>query len=92
MVTESPNTPIVLLNYYAWKSRLAEQMAASDPDPARRAELEKIAAVCRHVPAHAPRDFWEAIQAYWFTHLGVVTELNTWWTGENSSSSVLTTK
>jgi len=22
MVTESPNTPIVLLNYYAWKSRL----------------------------------------------------------------------
>ena len=45
---------------------------------ARRAELEKIAEVCRHVPAHAPRDFREALQAYWFVHLGVITELNTW--------------
>ena len=33
---------------------------------------------CRWVPAHVPRNFWEALQAYWFTHLGVVTELNTW--------------
>jgi formate C-acetyltransferase len=30
------------------------------------------------VPAHAPRDFWEALQYYWFVHLGVTTELNTW--------------
>jgi trans-4-hydroxy-L-proline dehydratase len=30
------------------------------------------------VPAHAPRDFHEALQAYWFVHLGVITELNTW--------------
>jgi trans-4-hydroxy-L-proline dehydratase len=35
-----------------------------------------IAEVCRHVPAHAPRDFWEALQYYWFVHLGVTTELN----------------
>ena len=38
-------------------------------DPQRKAELRKIAEVCRHVPAHAPRDFQEALQAYWFTHL-----------------------
>ena len=56
----------------------AEELANAETEPARRAELCKIAAVCRHVPAHAPRDFWEALQAYWFTHLGVVTELNTW--------------
>ena len=56
----------------------AEEMAASETDPERRAELWKIAEVCRHVPAHAPRDFWEALQAYWFIHLGVITELNTW--------------
>jgi formate C-acetyltransferase len=56
----------------------AREMAASEPNPDRRAELRKIAEVCRHVPAHAPRDFWEALQAYWFTHLGVVSELNTW--------------
>jgi pyruvate formate-lyase/glycerol dehydratase family glycyl radical enzyme len=56
----------------------AEAMASTEPDPRRKAELEKIAAVCRHVPAHAPRDFHEALQAYWFTHLAVITELNTW--------------
>ena len=57
---------------------LAEEMAAATLDPVRRAELEKIADVCRWVPAHAPRDLWEAIQMYWFVHLGTVTELNGW--------------
>jgi formate C-acetyltransferase len=56
----------------------AEEMAATEADPQRRAELERIAAACRRVPAHAPRDFWEALQAYWFVHLGVITELNGW--------------
>jgi formate C-acetyltransferase len=56
----------------------AAEMAAAEPDPRRKTELEKIADVCRHVPAHAPRDFQEALQAYWFTHLAVITELNTW--------------
>jgi formate C-acetyltransferase len=56
----------------------AEELAKTESNPDRRADLRKIAEVCRHVPAHAPRDFWEALQAYWFTHLGVVTELNTW--------------
>ena len=57
---------------------LAEEMAATTLDPVRRAELEKIADVCHWVPAHAPRDLWEAIQMYWFVHLGTVTELNGW--------------
>ena len=56
----------------------AHRQAAQESSPQRRAELERIAAVCEHVPAHAPRDFWEAIQYYWFVHLGVTTELNTW--------------
>ena len=47
-------------------------------DEQRIRELEKIAEVCRWVPAHAPRDLWEAIQMYWFVHLGTVTELNGW--------------
>ncbi len=59
-------------------AQLAEQMAASETRPQRKAELEKIADVCRWVPAHAPRDLWEAIQMYWFVHLGTVTELNGW--------------
>ena len=57
---------------------LAARMAAEEPDATRKAELEKISEVCRHVPAHAPRDFHEALQAYWFIHLSVLTEQNTW--------------
>ncbi|WP_372948954.1 trans-4-hydroxy-L-proline dehydratase [Mariniphaga sp.] len=59
-------------------AELAEQMAVTENNPQRVAELKKIAEVCRHVPAHAPRNFWEAIQMYWFVHLGTITELNGW--------------
>ncbi len=57
---------------------LAEKMAVEETDTARRKELLRIAAVCRWVPAHAPRDLWEALQMYWFIHLGTITELNGW--------------
>lgn len=59
-------------------AQLAKKMAASETNPQREAELKKIAEVCRHVPARAPRNFWEAIQMYWFVHLGTITELNGW--------------
>ena len=59
-------------------AKLAEEMAAEEKDLQRKKELMKIADVCHWVPAHAPRDFWEAIQAYWFTHLAVITEMNGW--------------
>ncbi len=57
---------------------LAEKMAQNETNPQRRKELKQIAAVCRRVPAHAPRNMWEAIQMYWFVHLGTITELNGW--------------
>jgi trans-4-hydroxy-L-proline dehydratase len=56
----------------------AEEMSAAESDPRRKSELERVAQVCRRVPAHAPRDFQEALQSYWFVHLSVITELNTW--------------
>ncbi len=59
-------------------AKLAEEKAAAETDPKRKAELLKIADVCHRVPAHAPRDFWEAVQMYWFVHLGTITELNGW--------------
>ncbi len=54
------------------------QLARAEKDPKRKKELHRIAAICNRVPAHAPRDFWEALQSYWFVHLGVTTELNPW--------------
>ncbi len=56
----------------------AARHAAAEADPVRKAELEQIAATCTWVPEHPARTFWEALQAYWFMHLGVITELNTW--------------
>ena len=57
---------------------LAESMAGKTVDPARKEELEEIARICRKVPAHRPDTFHEALQMYWFVHLGTITELNGW--------------
>jgi formate C-acetyltransferase len=67
-----------LIRFAKRHADLARASAKRETDSQRKAELERIAAVCSHVPAHAPRDFWEALQYYWFVHLGVTTELNTW--------------
>jgi formate C-acetyltransferase len=55
-----------------------DRLADAQSNPQRQNELRNIAATCRHVPAYAPRTFHEALQSYWFVHLGVITELNVW--------------
>jgi len=55
-----------------------EEMAEAESHTERKNELLEIAGICRKVPAHAPRTFHEALQYYWFVHLGVITELNPW--------------
>jgi pyruvate formate-lyase/glycerol dehydratase family glycyl radical enzyme len=55
-----------------------EKMAEEEKDSERKKELKEIAEMCRWVPAHAPRTFWEALQHYWFVHVGVVYETNPW--------------
>ncbi len=57
---------------------LAEEQAKAEVNKKRKKELLKIAEVCRWVPAKAPRNFHEAIQMYWFVHIGTITELNGW--------------
>ncbi len=59
-------------------AELADAQAETEQDPTCRDELKKIAAICRRVPAHAPENFHEALQMYWFLHLGTVSELNGW--------------
>ncbi len=53
-------------------------LAAKTNDPEKKDELHYKAGICNHVPAYPPRSFHEALQAYWFIHLGVITELNPW--------------
>jgi trans-4-hydroxy-L-proline dehydratase len=53
-------------------------LAVIEKDGERRKELVELAAICRKVPAHAPESFHEALQYYWFVHLGVITEVNPW--------------
>jgi pyruvate formate-lyase/glycerol dehydratase family glycyl radical enzyme len=71
-------TADALITFARRHAEKANALAETESDPQRRAELEQIAAVCTHVPAYAPRTFWEALQYYWFVHLGVTTELNPW--------------
>jgi len=67
-----------VIRYAERFAEMARELHRNEKNPKRRKELEKIADVCSHVPAHAPRDFLEALQYYWFIHLGVITELNPW--------------
>ncbi len=67
-----------VITYAKRHAEKALELAEKEKDSKRKKELVKIAEVCNHVPANAPRNLWEALQAYWFVHLGVITELNTW--------------
>jgi len=65
----------------AYAERHAEKLsllAKNEEDRGRKKELEELATICRNVPAHAPETFHEALQYYWFVHLGVITEVNPW--------------
>lgn len=64
---------ILLANRHA---DLAEQMAAQCGDPVRKAELLKIAEVCRWVPEHPARTFYEACQLVLFYEFAIFMEQN----------------
>ncbi|MDA8133159.1 MAG: formate C-acetyltransferase/glycerol dehydratase family glycyl radical enzyme, partial [Desulfobacteraceae bacterium] len=67
-----------LISFAARHARELDRLAALEKDPGRKTELENMAAVCRRVPAHKPESFHEALQYYWFLHVGIITELNPW--------------
>lgn len=55
-----------------WAHRHAElalAQASVEPDPVRRAELERIAETCAWVPEHPARTFYEALQSQWFVQM-----------------------
>jgi formate C-acetyltransferase len=67
-----------LLQFAKRHSRKLRELAKVEKDAKRKRELERMAEICRRVPAHAPETFWEALQYYWFVHVGVITEVNPW--------------
>jgi len=67
-----------LIRFAGRYAETLEVMAEVENDPVRKKELENMVAVCRQVPASAPRNLHEALQYYWFVHLGVITEVNPW--------------
>ena len=64
---------ITLANRYAEQ---AEQLARTEQDAGRKAELLAIARNCRRVPEQPPTTFYEAIQMVWFTQLGSILSEN----------------
>jgi len=64
----------VLAQRYA---SLAREMANEEKNAERRVELEGIGRICEWVPANPARSFREAVQAFWFTMLGVWLEAPT---------------
>ncbi len=66
---------MVLGDRYAAYAKLLSQ---EETDIERRQELLQIADNCSVVPRYQPRTYWQALQMYWFVHLGVTSEINPW--------------
>lgn len=66
---------IIFGERYAAKARV---LAENETDPIWREELLELAAICDVVPKNAPKTFRQAVQMYWFTHIGVTIEMNNW--------------
>jgi pyruvate formate-lyase/glycerol dehydratase family glycyl radical enzyme len=56
----------------------ARRLAAIETDENKKKDFLLIAETCDVVPAHKPETYHQALQMYWFTHIGVTTELNIW--------------
>lgn len=57
-------------------SALAVDLASRESDPARRAELERMGAICAKVPYEPASSFHEAMQAVWFSQVLLQIESN----------------
>jgi len=67
-----------ILIYARRYSEKLKDLAANERNFQRRQELLEMAKICEKVPAYAPDGFWEALQHYWFIHVGITYETNPW--------------
>ncbi len=52
----------------------AEELSLKADCPQEKERLHGIAECCRHISLHKPRNFREAVQLLWFSHLGTILE------------------
>lgn len=71
-------TADAIIGFAKRHSEELELLAKNESNENRKIELMQMAEICRWVPANAPRTFHEALQHYWFIHIGVITEVNPW--------------
>ncbi len=57
-------------------SEEALRLATVEKDAKRRQELERIATICKRVPANGATHFYEALQTFWFVHAVLQIESN----------------
>ena len=65
--------PIALAEKYA---ALCESLASTEADAVRKAELLAMREVLNRVPKEPARNFYEALQSLWLTHMLVLTDEN----------------
>ena len=64
------------INFAKRYSKKAAEMAATCPDPVRKAELMQISKNCDRVPENGETNFYEACQSFWFVQALVQIEAN----------------
>jgi len=57
-------------------SRVCSDLAAVEPAPLRKSELQQMARMLLRVPWEPAQDFWEAVQSLWITHMLVMSDEN----------------
>ena len=67
-----------LISFAERHAKKLEELAHQEKNRDRQKELLEMSDICRRVPTYAPRTFHEALQYYWFVHVGVITEVNPW--------------
>ncbi len=67
-----------MILYAERHAKMLEELSVAEVDLQRKQELAEMAEICKKVPANRPETFHEALQHYWFIHLGIISEVNPW--------------
>lgn len=67
-----------IITYARRYSALAQKKSKEENNEKRKEELQEISRICAKVPEYKPDTVHEALQMYWFVHVGVISEMNNW--------------